>query len=74
MQEDLRLRNLPERTIRRYTRSVAKFAKCFPKSPDHVRTFLVHRLDERKLAGRTVQGIRLAPEFLYSEAPLSNRV
>ena len=55
MQEDLRLRNFSERTICRYTHIVAEFAKYFHKSPDqlgpeHVRTFLLHLLNERKLA------------------------
>ena len=46
MQEDLRLRNFSERTIRHYTHTVAEFAKYFHRSPDqlgaeHVRTFLL---------------------------------
>jgi hypothetical protein len=56
MQEDLRLRNLSERTIRRYTEIVAEFARYFHKSPDqlgpeHVRTFLLYLLNERKCGG-----------------------
>ena len=70
MQEDLRLRNFSERTIRRYTEIVAEFAKYFHKSPDqlgpeHVRTFLLYLLNERKLAWGTIQGARSALKFLY---------
>src|ERR1039458_2258304 len=55
MQEDLPLRNFSERTVRRYTEVVAEFARYFHKSPDqlgpeHIRTFLLHLLNERKLA------------------------
>jgi len=54
MQEDLRLRNFSERTIRHYTHTVAEFAKHFGKSPDqlgpeHVRTYLLILLNGRKL-------------------------
>jgi site-specific recombinase XerD len=70
MQEDLRLRNFSERTIRRYTHIVAEFAKHFHKSPDqlgpeHVRTYLLFLLNERKLAWGTIQGARSALKFLY---------
>ena len=65
MQEDLRLRNFSERTIRHYTHTVAEFAKYFHKSPDQlgpeqVRTFLLYLLNERKLAWGTIQGARVA--------------
>src|SRR6201993_4351891 len=71
MQEELRLRNFSEPTIRHYTRTVAEFAKCFHKSPDqlgpeHVRPFLLHLLHERKLAWGTIQGARSALKFLYT--------
>ena len=71
MQEDLRLRNFSERTIRHYTHTVAEFAKYFHKSPDqlgpeHVRTFLLYLLNERKLAWGTIQGARSALKFLYT--------
>jgi site-specific recombinase XerD len=70
MQEDLRLRNFSARTIRHYTHTVAEFAKYFHKSPDqlgpeHVRTFLLYLLNERKLAWGTIQGARSALKFLY---------
>jgi integrase/recombinase XerD len=65
MQEDLRLRNFSQRTIRHYTHTVAEFARYFRKSPEqlgpeHVRTFLQHLLNERKLAWGTIQGGRSA--------------
>jgi hypothetical protein len=49
MQEDLRLGNFSQRTIRHYTHTVAEFARYFHKSPDqlgpeHVRTFLLYLL------------------------------
>jgi hypothetical protein len=48
MEQDLRLRNLSERTIGRYTQIVAEFAKYFHKSPDqpdpeNVRAFLQYQ-------------------------------
>src|SRR6202051_5126385 len=65
MQEDLRLRNFSQRTIRHYTHTVAEFAKYFHKSPDqfgseHILTFLLYRLNERKLAWGTIQRARSA--------------
>jgi len=71
MQEDLRLRNFSERTVRHYTHPVAEFAKYFRKSPDqlgpeHVRTYLLFLLNERKLAWGTIQGARSALKFFYT--------
>jgi site-specific recombinase XerD len=71
MQEDLRLRNFSERTVRHYTRTIAEYAKYFHKSPDqlgpeHVRTFLLYLLNERKLAWGTIQAARSALKFLYT--------
>lgn len=71
MQEDLRLRNFSERTVRHYTHTVAEFATYFHTSPDqlgpeHIRMFLLHLLNERKLAWGTIQGARSALKFLYT--------
>jgi len=71
MQEDLRLRNFSARTIRHYTHTVAEFAKHFHKSPDqlgpeHVRTFLLYLLNDRKLTWGTIQGARSALKFFYT--------
>jgi site-specific recombinase XerD len=71
MQEYLRLRNFSERTIRHYTYTVAEFANYFHKSPDqlgpeHIRTWLLYLLNERKLAWGTIQGARSALKFLYT--------
>jgi integrase/recombinase XerD len=70
MQEDLRLRNYSPRTIHSYTRIVAEFASYFHKSPDqlgpeHIRTWLLYLLNERKLAWGTLQCARSALKFLY---------
>ena len=78
MQEDLRLRNFSERTIRRYTEIVAEFARYFHKSPDqlgseHVRTFLLYLLNERKLAWGNDSGRSIGAEvplFTDTEADL----
>jgi integrase/recombinase XerD len=71
MQEDLRLRNYSARTIHSYTRIVAEFASYFHKSPDqlgpeHIRTWLLYLLNERKLAWGTLQCARSALKFLYT--------
>src|SRR5712675_3676325 len=71
MQEDLRLRNYSPRTIHSYTRIVAEFASYFHESPDqlgpeHIRTWLLYLLNERKLAWGTLQCARSALKFLYT--------
>ncbi len=71
MQEDLRLRNYSSRTVHSYTRIVAEFASYFHTSPDqlgpeHIRTWLLYLLNERKLAWGTLQCARSALKFLYT--------
>jgi integrase/recombinase XerD len=71
MQEDLRLRNFSERTIHHYTHNIAEFARYFRRSPDqvgpeHIRTWLLYLLNERKLAWGTIQGARSALKFFYT--------
>jgi site-specific recombinase XerD len=71
VQEDLRLRNFSEGTVRHYTRGVAEFAKYFHESrihwgPEHVRTLLLRLLNERNLVRGTIQGARSALKFLYT--------
>lgn len=68
MQEDLRYGTSPNARFA-FTHTVAEFATYFDESPDqlgpeHVRTFLLHLLNERKLASGTIQGARSALKFL----------
>ncbi len=61
----LRLRNLSARTVPHQPLTVAEFAAYFHKSPDqlgpkHIRTLLLHLLNQRKLAWGTIQGARSA--------------
>jgi integrase/recombinase XerD len=70
MFDELQLRNYAEFTIDRYLDAVQKFAEFFGKSPQHlgseqVRRFLLHLVQERKVAPSTVQIHRAALKFLY---------
>jgi integrase/recombinase XerD len=70
MFDELQLRNYAGNSIERYLDAVQKFAEFFGKSPqrlgpEQVRKFLLHLVQERKLAPSTVQIHRAALKFLY---------
>ena len=70
MMEELRLRNSSEETIRSYVYSVERFARYYHTSPDrmtaeHVRSYLLYLLEERKLSWSAIHVNRAALRFLY---------
>lgn len=70
MIEDMQLRNLSPKTIERYVHNVARFAQHFGKSPEQlgpqaVRTYLLHLVQERKVAWGTYNQALAALRFLY---------
>ena len=70
MTEDLTLHNFSPKTIRLYIRWVADFARYFNASPDslgpeHVRSFLLHLVQERKVSWNVHKQARLALQFFY---------
>ena len=69
---DMKLRNFAETTIATYVRVVADFAAFFHCSPDklgpeEVREYLLHTIQEKKLAWPTYQVHRAALKFLFSK-------
>src|SRR3954467_232834 len=69
---DLKLRNFSENTIHTYTRIVEEFADFFHRSPDRlgpeeIRKYLLHAVDEKKLAWSTYQVHRAALKFIYTK-------
>ena len=55
MIEDMKLRNLSPRTIDSYVQCVARFARYFKSTPEHlspedVRTYLVYLVQERRVS------------------------
>jgi integrase/recombinase XerD len=70
MTEELRLRNSSESTMQAYLGSVQRFSEHFGTSPqrlnvEHVRQFLLHLRDERKLSWSAIHVYRAALRFLY---------
>ena len=69
---DMKLRNFAETTIETYTRVVEDFARYFHKPPDrlgpeHVRRYLLHAIEDKKLAWTTYQVYRAALKFFYTK-------
>ncbi len=70
MIEEMGLRNFAPKTVELYVDNVAKFAKHFNASPEllggeHVRQYLVHLVEERKLAWGTYNQSLAALRYLY---------
>ena len=70
MTEDLILHNLSPKTIRLYVNRVADFARYFHTSPEHlgpehVRSYLLHLVQERRASCNVQKQARLALKFLY---------
>ena len=70
MIQELRLRNSSEETIRTYLGCVQRFAEHYRQSPEqlsaeHVRSYLLHLLEERQLSWSAIHVSRAALRFLY---------
>ena len=71
MIEDLILRNRTPKTIKAYTGWVADFARYFHASPDrlgpeHVRSYLLHLIQERQASWNIYRQARQALQFFYT--------
>ena len=72
MIDDMTLRNFTRATIDAYVRAVARFARYFHRSPDrlgreHVRSYLLHLLNERHVSQSYYKLTRSALRFFYRE-------
>ena len=70
MIDDMTLRNLVPKTIESYVQRVSGFAQYFNTSPehlgpDHVRAYLLHLVNERRLSWSHYNQVRSALRFLY---------
>ena len=71
MTEDLILRNRSPKTIKAYTGWVADFARYFHAAPDrlgpeHVRSYLLHLVQERQASWNIYRQARQALQFFYT--------
>ena len=70
MRDDLQLRNSSDHTIRAYLHCVAAFARHFHPSPEHlgpehVRTYQLDLVQQKKVAWATCNQIVCALRFFY---------
>ena len=70
MFEDMQMRNLSRETQRVYVRAVMQLARHYQKSPDQlgreeIRSYLVHLVQQRRVAPSTYNLIRCALKFFY---------
>jgi integrase/recombinase XerD len=71
MAQDLKLRNYSPATQRNYLIYARAFAKFFMRSPEqlgdsHIRQFLLHQIDSKKLSYHSYRQVYAALKFLYS--------
>jgi integrase/recombinase XerD len=71
MIEDLQIRNLTGNTQRVYIEQVARFARYFGKSPEHlgpaeIRAYMLHLANERRLAASSINVTVSALRFFYT--------
>lgn len=71
MTDEMQIRNLTPNTQRVYIEHVARFARYFGKTPEHlgppeIRTYLLHLINERHLAASSVIVAVAALRFLYT--------
>ena len=70
MIDDMTLRNFTPQTIRAYVQCVARFARYFNSSPEHlgpehVRAYLLHLVQERHVSLSYYKQTRSALRFFY---------
>jgi site-specific recombinase XerD len=71
MIEDMQIRNLTLNTQRVYVEQVSRFARHFPKSPEHlgpaeIRAYLLYLTNDRRLAASSIIVTVSALRFFYA--------